>query len=468
MGLTLVGSRFTLTTADRVLQEGDSISALDTSTQVLMQTKRRLFQLADQNPTGPRPLWWNTAISSTNSAAQLLRMQAGVGKYKPTKILWIFGTAPLLLADPIGTVNDQVTTTILGCYNLALNFSRALSIPIYVGSIRCLGEKWPTGQNVSDTSVDLLVSGLATISANFTDICSFRDLRSTVYAVYEPILNVANTTMGPLCRPDVAGVHDNPGGRGINDSVITGDFNIVAATTPTTGTILYSGSTLPNASSAGLDFDPVNTGVGDGVNVTTWANAGVIGSAGNLVTTPGTKPVMRLVAQAGKINNASGVQSAGAAWIRAAAFTARAQPMMTAMLWQSTNITANQILYDGNTGTQEPSLATIATTGVVEPNAGTPLDQAAIAAGKWNLCIVYWAGNNSGSFAVLNGVMGTLGNMGTNSRSGLTLFASASSGLIATGIIARFVEWHSTLGTLPKWQDVEGYFETKYGGQFPQ
>jgi hypothetical protein len=469
MGTQLIGPIFALNTADRVLQEGDSISALDTSTQMPMLVKRRLFQLAQQTPNGPKPCWLNSAISSTDAPAQLVRLQAGIAKFKPTKVIWIFGTAPLLLGNPIGTVNDQVTSTILGCYNLAMTMFRQMGVPVYVGSIACLGEKWPTGANASDTSIDSLIAGLAVISARFTDICTFRDLRSTFYAVQEPIVNVANTTMGPFMRPDASGVHHNPGGRGASDNVIANDFTITAASAPNTALVPYGGVTPPTPGSLGLAFDPANAGVAIAANVSSLINSGLISGA-NMVTVSGTPPTLQNPA-AGKNGNLPLLRFGGSSWLRTAAFTARPQPHITAFVWLSTNITANQIMYDGTTGIQEGYLATLATTGIVEYDSGVAVDGPAIVAGKWNSAIVYFAGNNSGSYLVLNGAMQPLANEGNIwTRTQLTIGAAANNGLPATIDVGGFYEWHSSLGALPKWWDVQGFLQAKHGlgAPFPQ
>ena len=72
---------YLLPTNARILQESDSISALDGDSQELMLIIDRLFALGYAN--GQRPYHWNTAISGNTIAQNLARTQTNLAKYSP-------------------------------------------------------------------------------------------------------------------------------------------------------------------------------------------------------------------------------------------------------------------------------------------------------------------------------------------------------------------------------------------------
>src|SRR5581483_6618446 len=117
---TIYGPIHKLTTASRILQESDSTGALDGDSRHFMLLNRALHNLAAQNPTGPRPMHWNTAISSTGMDSQLTRIQTAITKYAPiTHFWWCPGIFDLVGSGHlIGTINDTVASTWLGAFNL--------------------------------------------------------------------------------------------------------------------------------------------------------------------------------------------------------------------------------------------------------------------------------------------------------------------------------------------------------------
>lgn len=464
MGLALQGPIFATTTDDIWLQEGDSISALDTDTQMPALIKRRYINACYL--AGVQPRWINTAISNTGINLSLARVQASVPKYQPTKFLAVYGTASIILGQAIGTVNDTTSATVLGSLKLVLDIVCTQSgIQAYIGGPAFVGEKWPTGigANALDANIDLLNAGMITICARYP-LCTYRDLRAALFTVGEPVDNPANVSLGPYSRPDGVFAHHNPAGRGKSDTIIVNDFTVTTAPAAALGTAVYSGSTPPSPTVLGVDYEATNSKVADGVNITTVINTGVLGSAADLTVTPGTKPVMRAPAQAGKLNGAAGIDFGGATWMRSANFTAQNGPYLTAIVWKSVNLTASQILYDGINTIQEGSLATLLTSGITQTNSGATFNGPAVVAGNWNYAINYYANNRAGSYSVVNGVSTSMADAGANfTRSRMTLGAAAGASLIATIVVGRFMEYYSSLGTLPRWQDVAGYLTTKYG-----
>jgi hypothetical protein len=295
-----------------------------------------------------------------------------------------------------------------------------------------------------------------------------------VYAVQEPLLNLPapGVSSGPLTRPDGVFAHFNPTGAGQCDAVINQDIQLIDFVTPTT----YTGTTPPNSAAMGIDIDAAGvlnggTPPADGGNVTAWANAGRLSSTSwDLTVTPGTKPVWRAVLAAGKLNSAPGIQAAGNTFMQSTAAVAPPiqQPIMSCLVWKQTNVTATQILIDGSPSVTL-NMPVLLTTGALQPAATTafnPTPLPVVAAGSINCWIQYWDGPRS--YCVLNGSQSAIGNTGTFGRDRLYIFASSSGGILPASVLfARFMEWHSSLGTLPRWQDVYAYVTGKYG-QFPQ
>jgi hypothetical protein len=467
----LYGPQFVLTTADRILQEGDSISALDTNTQVPNLVKRRWQAKMDATVGGPRGFWANTAVSATGVATALGRVTAGVIKYAPTKFIALFGTADWILGTSVGVFTTN--------FNSILDAVCGNGIPAYIMGTVCVGEKWPTGQNPQDATFgDPYVAAMIAGAARYPTLCTFRDLRNSVYAVQEPLLNLPapGTSQGPLTRPDGVFAHFNPTGAGQCDQVINQDIALVDYVPY----VAYpNGNAVRPSSMAsmGIDIDgnailntDGNPGISDASNVTIWWNRGRLDqNSWNLTVTPGTKPVYRQVLAAGKINGLPGVQAVGTTFMQSTAQAAALrQPILSCLVWKQSNVTATQILVDGSPSTTL-NMPVLITTGALQPAATTafnPNPLPVVAAGSINCWIQYWDGTRS--YSVLNGSKSAIGNTGTFGRDRLYIFASSSGGILPASVLfARFCEWHSDLGALPRWEDVYGEMTGKYG-QFPQ
>lgn len=468
MTLNLYGPAFQLTTADRVIQEGDSISALDTNTQMPMLIKRRWSAKCEATPGGPKGFWVNTAVSATGVAASLARINTALAKYAPTKLIAVYGTADWILGTAVATFNTN--------FNLILDALCGIGIPVYIAGTMLVGEKWPTGQNATDLTIgDPYIAAMIAGVARYPTLATFRDMRASVYAIQEPLLNVPGpgVTIGPLTRPDGTAAHHNPGGRGLCDNIVNGDITIVDAT----ATAVYAGTSPPNQSALVSWKNADDPALADGANVTAWLDrirqigTNAAGSM-DLTITPATKPVYKTPAQAGKINNKPAVQSGGATYMQSAALltTPIPQPCMVGIVWQQVNLTGNQIITDSTPATSF-DFPVLNATGALQPAAPTtfnPVPSQRVAAVSWNCAIVVYAGSKS--FSVLNGYQSLIGDVGPNAIDRDFFFASATGpgGLPFTGMIReRLIYAANTYTGLPRWQDLYQYFVNQYGA-FPQ
>lgn len=478
MAATIYGpTPFIWATNDRFLSESDSIGALDGDAQEFAPMKRALFALADKTPNGPRPMYWNTGISGTPMSTQLARFQVALTKYAPiTKVVWTPGIFDIIgSGQAIGTVNDLVNTTWLGSFNLiCLLVAGQFQIPMYICGPHFIGEKWPSGQNAADANLDALDAGMRTIVARFPALITYRSNRHDLYDVQEPLLNLPapGLTNGPLIGSDSQSTHWYPGGRNKAYQLHQQDIKLVAASGPTPVPTVYSGTTPCNPQSLGNWWRPSSLGLANGANAPTWANSGVFGTAFDYTISAATKPTYATPGDGAKINGGPAVNFGGAAWLKTAAATAKGQPFMTAMLFKPATIASSMIwldgLVDGGLGVQEPYIATLLTSGNVEIHAGVVFDSGPVTAGQWHLLIVYWSGigtPGASSYVVIDGRWNPLGNCSTDGITGRTVGASAAAGLIANGLIGEpgICEWFSSLGPLPRWQDVQGFYQAVAG-----
>ena len=496
MPIAIGPTPFVITTSDRIYQEGDSTHALDLDAQGFALLGQRLFALARKQPTGPRPIWVNGAISSTGMNNQLVRTRTALAQYQPiTKFLWGPGIFDIIGSGlAIGTVNDVVNNTWLGSFNLLTQLvATYMGIPMLIVGPGYIGEKYPSGQNTvagHDADIDALDAGMITIAQRVnaalpTPLITYLSQRQSIYAAYEPVLNIPapGVELGPLTQPDSQKCHDNPAGRFYRDQLFQQITQLVSSATPNQVPAAYSLTTPPNLSSIGNDYDPANLALSNGANVTTWPNATAarFGTSADLTVTPATKPTFATPGDGTKINGLPAVNFGGATFMRSGAFSggSRAQPFMTAFLYKPTNLVAGQILLDGlvdgGVGTQEPYVKQTITTGTIEIHAGnSQVTIVGLNPGQWHSIIVYWAnnGNNNGdgitsvngsSYIVIDGRVNFFMNPGLDALTGRTVGANAGGGSFYTGLYARITEWYSSLGQIPRWQDVFGWHQAKYG-----
>jgi hypothetical protein len=205
-----------------------------------------------------------------------------------------------------------------------------------------------------------------------------------------------------------------------------------------------------------------NSSLVDGQQLGTWLNLGSLGAGGNLVQATGaTKPLFRLVAAAGKINNKSGVENTGTMQMSTLALTSQPQPNMVAFLYRQTAL-ANGQLWDASTGGgRQFNQMLIAGPGTIQmfAGAGPVPTTAAIATGTWETVVN--AFNGVSSYVRLNGVQTANVNPGTNALDSLRIFTDVSAVAPITGIIVELLEYSG--GSQPTAAQIEAYFTSKYG-----
>lgn len=451
---------------DNVLQGGDSIQALDTNTQVPGILKRRWLTARARRRGVAGGRWKNPAVSSTGVVAELARVNTAIAQYGPTKYIAILGTADWIVSTPIGTYTPA--------FNGILDaLCGGLGIPVCIFGPTLLGEKWFDGQNANDSLGDQYIAAMIAGVARYPGLATFVDMRATLYTPFEPANNVANTSSGPLTRPDGVFAHFNQGGRGIYDLAIGKVIQIVDAVARPA----YALSVPPNVGSLVSWKVAADIGQADGSSVTAWADRiSQIGTnpagAFNSTITPATKPVFKTPGQAGKNNNRPAVQSAGSTYMQSTSLLTApiAQPYMIGMVWQHVNLTGNQIILDSTPATSV-NVPTINASGLLQPAAPTPYTPYPapnVAAASWNAAVIVF--NGLYSYVIFNGVRSNLGNVGTNPIDREFIFASATGpgGLPFTGMLDEKLIWASSAGPLPDARDAYQYLLNVHGGYFPQ
>lgn len=465
----LYGPAFPVATNDDNWQEGDSISSLNTSTQMPMLVKRRWVAKCESRPGVARGSWVNTAVSATGVVASLARINAGLGsKYFPSKFIAVYGTADAILSTSVATFKTN--------FNLILDAICGNGIPAYIVGPMAVGEKWPSGQNPADIFIDGYIAEMIAGQLRYPTLCTFRDMRASVYAAQEPLLNLPapGATIGPLTRPDGTGAHHNAGGRILCDYFVNGDVTITDAVTPAAVTTPTPAMNATLVSWLHADDVPA----AGGANVTSWINrvrqigTNAVGSM-DLTITPATKPVMARPMAAGKANGKPAVSAVGlATYMQSAALLTApiAQPLMLAMTWLQTDLAGNKIISDSTIATSF-NVPTINASGLFQPAAPTPFNPSpvqAVIAGSINCAIVVF--NGAYSFSVLNGMRSNMGQVGTNPIDRRFLFASATGpgGLPFNGMIQQErIYKGATFNDLPRWQDVYADIVAELGA-FPQ
>ena len=196
----------------------------------------------------------------------------------------------------------------------------------------------------------------------------------------------------------------------------------------------------------------------DGQQVGTWVNLGSAGAGGNAVqATAGLRPLFRLVATAGKINNKSAVQGDGTQFLQSAGITAVNQPLVVAAVWRSTSIASLVGLLDSNGGRDMISMT--AGTGALNMYAGTgPVSTGlTLANTTWEVLVATF--NGASSFLRMNGVQGSTISVGALTNTGSNLFSASGGTSIAAGFIEEALYYSD--GTTPA--QIEAYLTAKIG-----
>ncbi len=184
------------------------------------------------NPAGGvrPPTFVNCAVTSQTTNEILAGLAANLalnpGSYTGVIIGTFINDAALINAGSMTLADLQNNLTAIYSACASAGITKALA----VGPL-CDGEKYPTGQNGAiDTAIDnvnsTLTTFIPTLASGGIATSEYVDLRTTVYAVQEPIYNtLANgyanppgLADGPLCIPVIApgvipGLHPNAFGR---------------------------------------------------------------------------------------------------------------------------------------------------------------------------------------------------------------------------------------------------------------
>lgn len=192
------------------LIEGDSIND-PTLFYVAFSGLRVAIDSFYNSPSGSsyrRPTWVNHAVSGTTTTNVAGRIAADLAVNAYTHVFLHIGVNDAQLGVPLATTQANCNTIKAAC--------ASAGVQLFVVGPLCDGEKWPTGQNAFDASLDAIDAAMATIfsGANITYISS----RTNIYAVQEPIFN----TPGPgapsniithLIAASGPGLHPNQGGQ---------------------------------------------------------------------------------------------------------------------------------------------------------------------------------------------------------------------------------------------------------------
>jgi hypothetical protein len=209
-----------------------------------------------------------------------------------------------------------------------------------------------------------------------------------------------------------------------------------------------------------------NAGINDGDPIGTWKNKGSAGVAGDLTqAVGGSRPALKKVGLAGKLNNLSTVQfSGGTKSIAVAAGLTINQPDMVTIVVKTTNAALAQAFYQFGAGYSQQFAVSGA--GLWQLYAGTQYTSAlAITANSYFLLLTTW---NAASTVFRINKVGDPGitTPGANNATGLTLgFDPVAPGSPMTGEIAEMLV-HT--GTPPTAANVEAYYDAKYGAGWPQ
>lgn len=156
-----------------------------------------------------RPTYLNLALTGNVIAQASAQVSAALTQNPNTKLF--------IVQAGINDVNTAVpfATSIANATTLLNNVQAAGGHVIWIGPF-LFGEKSPTGQNVNDTLIDALNAGLQTLVASYSGD-AYVDVRTTVYAVQEPLLNAGQAVSGVLTQAVAAagnGIHPIASGNG--------------------------------------------------------------------------------------------------------------------------------------------------------------------------------------------------------------------------------------------------------------
>jgi hypothetical protein len=209
-----------------------------------------------------------------------------------------------------------------------------------------------------------------------------------------------------------------------------------------------------------------NVGVADNDPIGTWKNKGSFGASGDVVQgTAANRPLFKLVAAAGKLNNLSALRGDGSNDNLVSGVTAvMTQPNLVCAVVRRSS-TTDSVWIDGRVNTNRIEVIYLnSSADQVAVNAGS--SQVSNKVVTQNTYHQVCATLNGASTALrVNKATATIGNAGTQTADGITLFSNADPSAYMSGDIAEVLVYS---GSLPTVADVEAYFDAKYGSSWPQ
>lgn len=255
----------------------------------------------------------------------------------------------------------------------------------------------------------------------------------------------------PVSNPGTARIACFPGSSNLSISVEGGAYVALGVAAP------------PGSPSLWFDAQNVdglnNSTMIDGQQVGTWKNLGSLASADLVQATGALRPLFRLVATAGKINNKSAVQSDGTQFMRTGAVASLNQPNLVAVVFRSTSLAAITAILDANSAGRQMFSFNGSGSGVVNMFAGVGPTSTGLTIVNLTWETLMGTFNGATSNGRLNGVDGGTINVGTNVMGGLSAFSDN-----VTDIFAGFIEEILVYsGSLPSAASVDAYINAKIG-----
>lgn len=235
-----------------------------------------------------------------------------------------------------------------------------------------------------------------------------------------------------------------------------GDFsnNLIVPDLPGSALFFFDGDNIDGSH---------NTTLTDGGTISAWKNLGLMGTSADLAqATAGLRPTFRAIAEAGKLNNRGGVESAGTKFMATATFTIRQIPITWLIVYKNTASGTQVISCGGATNTNQ----TLTSGATVQMYAGTTQTPAITpVANKWETLILRYEGANSTARLNTTTVSG-FGTTGSTGIDALGLFWNPTNTGAASmiGTIACVAGFSSVSPyTAPSDDEIYAWVTAKYG-----
>lgn len=215
-----------------------------------------------------------------------------------------------------------------------------------------------------------------------------------------------------------------------------------------------------------------NGGVLDSDPIGTWNNKGYFGATADAVQATGAnRPLIKLIAQAGKLNGLSAVRFDGVNDnLKTGAVTALAQPNTWAVVLRLSSVSVDQNMIDGRTsgGNRNAIIFDFTVSGKLQMYAGTARSLVTPTLNAYHMLICTFNGASSTARADLN-TIALGGSPGATPVDGLSLGSEGFPSAFMNGDIVELLGYNGTApNVLPDPLAIEAYFKAKYGASWPQ